>query len=259
MYIASCSFGKDSIATILLALEHNEPLDRVVFSEVMFDQSRNISAEIPEHIEWVYNVAIPKLEQMGVKVDVVRAEKDYVTLVRSIRKKGNHIGKALGFPYGGHCWVNSELKVAPIKKYYTRIAQGYDITQYVGIAIDEPIRLQRLDGTNKVSLLAKYGYTEDMAMQKCVEFDIVSPSYSVCNRGGCWCCMNRTIKAYTKFRRKHPHLWNELRELDKIPNRIIDKFKYGLTLSELETKMDKFELKEKQQLRLFEDEQANSI
>ena len=37
-YIASCSFGKDSIATILLALEHGEPLDAAVFSEVMFDQ-----------------------------------------------------------------------------------------------------------------------------------------------------------------------------------------------------------------------------
>jgi diphthamide synthase (EF-2-diphthine--ammonia ligase) len=30
-YIASCSFGKDSIATILLALENGEPLDGVVF------------------------------------------------------------------------------------------------------------------------------------------------------------------------------------------------------------------------------------
>ena len=29
-YIASCSFGKDSIATILLAREHNEPLDEIV-------------------------------------------------------------------------------------------------------------------------------------------------------------------------------------------------------------------------------------
>ena len=77
MYIASCSFGKDSIATILLALEHNEPLDRVVFSEVMFDHEKNISGEIPEHIEWVYKVAIPKLESMGVKVDVVRGKKDY--------------------------------------------------------------------------------------------------------------------------------------------------------------------------------------
>lgn len=77
LHIASCSFGKDSIATILLALEHNEPLDRVVFSEVMFDHEKGISGEIPEHIEWIYNVAIPKLENMGIKVDVVRAKKDY--------------------------------------------------------------------------------------------------------------------------------------------------------------------------------------
>lgn len=77
MYIASCSFGKDSIATILLALENNEPLDRVVFSEVMFDHEKGISGEIPEHIEWIYSTAIPKLENMGVKVDVVRAKKDY--------------------------------------------------------------------------------------------------------------------------------------------------------------------------------------
>lgn len=42
IHIASCSFGKDSIATILLALENNEPLDRVVFSEVMFYISRKI-------------------------------------------------------------------------------------------------------------------------------------------------------------------------------------------------------------------------
>lgn len=79
MHIASCSFGKDSIATILLALENNEPLDRVVFAEVMFDHSKGISGEIPEHIDWIYNTAIPKLEGMGVNVDVVRSDKDYVS------------------------------------------------------------------------------------------------------------------------------------------------------------------------------------
>lgn len=77
-HIASCSFGKDSIATILLALENNEPLDRVVFCEVMFDHARNISGEIPEHIEWIYSTAIPKLEAMGVKVVVVKSERDYL-------------------------------------------------------------------------------------------------------------------------------------------------------------------------------------
>lgn len=31
LHIASCSFGKDSLATILLALEHGEPLDEAVY------------------------------------------------------------------------------------------------------------------------------------------------------------------------------------------------------------------------------------
>lgn len=77
LYVCSWSGGKDSMATILLALEHNEPLDKVVFSEVMFDHEKGISGEVPEHIDWIYSTAIPKLEGMGVKVDVVRAKKDY--------------------------------------------------------------------------------------------------------------------------------------------------------------------------------------
>ena len=35
-HILSCSFGKDSIATALLALQHGEPLDELVYCEVMF-------------------------------------------------------------------------------------------------------------------------------------------------------------------------------------------------------------------------------
>lgn len=183
MYIASCSFGKDSIATILLALENNEPLDRVVFSGVMFDHSRNISGEIPEHIEWVYNTAIPKLESMGVKVDVVRAKKDYVQLCNTTYKKGDKIGYRYGFQAGGVCFANSELKIQPLHSFYSKFRKDYDIVQYVGIAIDEPKRLKRLEGTNKVSLLAKYGYTEKMAMDKCIEYNLVSPSYSMTSRG----------------------------------------------------------------------------
>lgn len=79
IHIASCSFGKDSIATLLLALEHNEPLDRTVFAEVMFDHERGISGEIPEHIDWIYSTAIPKLRSLGITVDIVKAKKDYVS------------------------------------------------------------------------------------------------------------------------------------------------------------------------------------
>lgn len=102
IYIASCSFGKDSIATILLALEHNEPLDRVVFAEVMFDHSRGISGESPEHIEWVYSTAIPKLETMGVPVDVVRAERDYTYFFQNAVGGGGTKVKYMDFRLRGN-------------------------------------------------------------------------------------------------------------------------------------------------------------
>lgn len=98
IYIASCSFGKDSIATILLALEHGEPLDAAVFSEVMFDHERGISGEIPEHIEWIYGTAIPKLHGMGVHVDVVRAERDYCYFFVNAVGGGVTQGKFTGSP-----------------------------------------------------------------------------------------------------------------------------------------------------------------
>lgn len=253
MYIASCSFGKDSIATILLALENNEPLDRVVYSEVMFDHEKGISGEIPEHIEWVYNTAIPKLESMGVKVDVVRARRDYVQLCNTIYKKGDNIGYRYGFQAGGVCKANSELKIQPIRSYYSQMRKDYSIVQYVGIAIDEPKRLARLEGTNKVSLLAKYGYTEKMAMDKCIEYNLVSPCYSMASRGGCWFCANAKLSLFLHIRSKYPEMWNELRKLDDIDKRIHGKFKYGKTLQEVEQEMDKYEWEQEHQLKLFND------
>lgn len=144
IHIASCSFGKDSIATILLAIENNEPLDRVVFSEVMFDISRGISGEIPEHIEWIYSTAIPKFEQMGVKVDIVRADTDYTYWFHHI-PNGKYKGKKEGFLIGGMCKLNSMCKVRPIKQYYKQFAD-FELVKYIGIAIDEPERLKRLRG-----------------------------------------------------------------------------------------------------------------
>ena len=250
IHIAACSFGKDSIATILLALENNEPLDRVVFSEVMFDHERGISGEIPEHIEWVYNTAIPKLESMGVKVDVIRGKCDYVTLCRRKLKSGKRAGQMYGLQNARFCYANSECKVAPINAYYKQFSKDYDIVQYIGIAIDEPKRLARLEGTNKVSLLAKYGYTEKMAMAKCEEYDLVSPNYRGGEfRGGCWFCYNANISRYVKIRKNYPHYWQAIRDLYYETN--TKAFKYTKTLQEVEKDMDALEYVKENQLTLF--------
>lgn len=83
-YIASCSFGKDSIATVILAYLHNEPLDLIVYSEVMFD--KKISGEHPAHLEFIYNKAKPTFENWGYKVKIVKSNKKK-SFLRSIRKR----------------------------------------------------------------------------------------------------------------------------------------------------------------------------
>lgn len=236
LYVASCSFGKDSIATILLALENNEPLDRVVFAEVMFDHEKRISGEIPEHIDWVYSTAIPKLESMGVKVDVVRAKRDYVSLCHQVLTRGKNTGLMYGIQNSFPCYANSMLKIAPIRSYLSKLSKDYSIMQYVGIAEDEPIRLARLDGTNKISLLAKYGYTEKMAMYMCCRYNLVSPIYSMGCRGGCWFCYNASISRYIHIRKEYPVYWKLLRELYYKTKSTT--FKYDKTLEEVEKEMD---------------------
>ena len=140
-FIASCSFGKDSLATILLAKEHGEPLDEAVYCEVMFD--KDISGEVPEHRDFIYSTAIPTLERMGVKIIVLRSEKTYVELFTGRVTRGPKKGMVRAFPLCGKCAVQRDCKVRPIDRYQKTLPAG--TIQYIGVAQDEQDRLLRLE------------------------------------------------------------------------------------------------------------------
>lgn len=148
LHIASCSFGKDSLATILLALEHGEPLDEAVYCEVMFD--KRTSGEVPEHRAFIYETALPRLERFGIPVRVLRSDKTYLDLFAGTVTRGPKKGLRRGFPLCGHCYVQRDCKLRPIRRYNRTLTP--DTVQYVGIANDEPVRLRRLQG-DQVSLL----------------------------------------------------------------------------------------------------------
>lgn len=135
-------------------------------------------------------------------------------------------------------------------RHYYRSFQDCDVIQYVGIADDEPKRLARLK-SNQVSLLHKYGYTEDMAYNLCKKYNLLSPIYGDNTRGGCWFCMNSKLPQYVRMRRKHPEIWEQLRQLSKRPNLCSYGFKYGKTLQEIEKEMDALQIYEDAQLLLF--------
>lgn len=251
-YFASCSFGKDSIATVLLAIQHKEPLDGILFTEVMFDASRNISGEIPEHITWIKNTAIPKLESMGVKTQILHSDRDYMYFFKNaVGGGGKHAGKLYGFPLAGKCVINRDCKVKPIKQYLRNM--GKNVTEYIGIAADEPKRLQRLND-RKISLLSKYGYTEEMAKELCRKHNLLSPIYDTDTRGGCWFCPNAKISSLSRLRKLHPDYWQELEALSHTPNLCSYGFRYGQTLQEVSAKIDKYDERQnirERQLSLF--------
>lgn len=237
-YFHSWSGGKDSTAAIILDHENGLPPSKIVFSEVMFDHKRGISGELPEHIAFVKERAKPLFESWGYEVEIVRAEKDYINNFYTVVTNSNtpeRIGKYRGWVLGGMCTANRDLKIKPMREYYKRLdLAGAEYTQYVGIAVDEPERLERLRGTNKVSLLERFGYTEKMAHDLCERHGLLSPTYQISKRGGCWFCPNQGYAelAYTKT--NYPDLWDELRELDKEENVVSHGFKYGKTITEVE-------------------------
>lgn len=213
-YIASCSFGKDSLAQIIVAKYYNEPIDEVVYSEVMF--TKEISGEFPEHIQFIREVAIPKLQSwFSLPTVIVKSPKTMWDDFHTLRVRGINAGKLRGFPIPGFCSINRDLKIPPIRSYLRD--QG-EITQYVGIACDEENRLKRLEGTNKVSLLAKYGITEQKCWDICESAGLLSPIYQFAKRNGCFFCPNASISELRHLYHEHPGLWIMLRELQSTHN-----------------------------------------
>lgn len=179
-YMAACSFGKDSIATVILAKEHKEPLDEVVYCEVMFDDE--ISGEVPEHRQFIYETAKPIFESWGIKVTILRSQKTYVSNFKHVITKGDQAGKIRAFPLCGRCSIQRDCKLPPINKYKRQM--GDDVIQYLGIAKDEQERLLRLEGTKKISLLDKYGIEESATFDMCRAYGLLSPIYEFTDRGG---------------------------------------------------------------------------
>ena len=120
-HILTCSFGKDSIATALLALQHGEPLDELVYSEVMF--SDTVSGELPEHKRFIYETAIPYFEKRGIPTRVLRGQKTYLDCFYHIVSRGNAEGKLASFPLTGRCGIQAAIsffKIFPRSKANTR-------------------------------------------------------------------------------------------------------------------------------------------
>lgn len=143
------------------------------------------------------------------------------------------------------------LLTPSLAKIYPWLAKEKEVVQYIGIAVDEPKRIDRIaDTKNKVSLLEKYGYTEEMAKEKCIEYGLLSPIYEFTNRGGCWFCPNARDCELRHLRNNHRDLWDKLLELEETPNLIGNKWN-TLTQTSIHDKEEQF-MWEDRQMNIFD-------
>lgn len=96
------------------------------------------------------------------------------------------------------------------------LAQGADtnIVQYLGIAADEPERIERHSRPGIILPLVEIGWDEAYCRQWCEENDLLSPIYTNAARGGCWFCHNQSVEQLRLLRKEYPKLWQILLKWD---------------------------------------------
>lgn len=224
--IASCSFGKDSIVAILIALAHSILIDHIVYVRIMFDD--NIPAEYPEHDDWVMQVAIPKMQaKYNLRTKIVYPTVTYKSLFYTTYAHGKNCGKIYGFPTFRVPWCNSKLKMSAIAEYTKLIG---DATYVVGIAADEYKRLHKKTIHDTILPLVEYGITESMAYDMCKSAGLLSPIYTYRKRTGCWFCHNQSIRDLNNLHDIHPELYDKLMDMESDSP---IKFRTDYTLSDL--------------------------
>lgn len=209
-WVVSWSGGKDSTATILKAIEYNIPIKKVVGVMMMWDET--LSLDLPEVVDFKYKTAERLRNEFGLTVELVPSIKtfmqDTTQLITTRSKKENAIGKPNGIVSAlmGKCH-GTTVKTNTVKKHRDK-----DDLELIGITIDEPKRLARLEGKNKYSLLATLNLTQEDSYKICEEYNMLSPVYTMyeLQRDGCFVCPNARKAEREYIKNNHPELFEKI-------------------------------------------------
>ena len=210
-YIASVSFGKDSLAMLLLLLEKHKPLDEVIF----YDTGMEFAA-----IYDIRDAILPLLKNRGILYTELHPAYDfeYQMMARPVqgRKGGTHCG---------YSWCGGRCRWGTTDKLRALEYRCVGACEYVGIASDETERLKKERKGHKVFPLAEWGKTEANCLLYCYdrgfewrEHGANTPDgtirlYDILDRVSCWCCANKNLRELRKIYRYLPDYWERLKQL----------------------------------------------
>ena len=221
-YIASISYGKDSLAQLEVIHQHGLPLTDIVTADIM--ATPTIPAYLPELVEFRERLDKEIEARYGIPVTHVRADVSFEEVFhRKLSKRAAHDGIWGWPPVFGH-WCMRVLKTDPIHKYF----KDLDCVSWIGIAADEVARQGQLN-ERKRSALVEHGITEAMAMEICRGLGWVSPTYQHSGRDGCWFCMCQGLDQLRRLYNEFPEYWALMMSWDKDTEK---RFKIDNTLSD---------------------------
>ena len=200
-YIASVSFGKDSLAMLLRLIDEDFPLDEVVF----YDTGMEF-----EQIYKTRDIVKSMLLEKGIKYTELGPQRPFIdTMINYPHKSKKGLLKN-GYGWcGGPCRWGTTEKLKALDKY----CKGSWV--YVGIAHDELERLARLRGKAKVAPLDYWKMTEKDCLQYCYAKGYTwGGLYNYLDRVSCWCCRNKNLKELANIYKYMPEYFKKLVELE---------------------------------------------
>lgn len=208
-YIASVSFGKDSLAMLLLLLKKGYPLDEVVF----FDTGMEFEA--------IYNIRdniLPLLKEREIVYTELNPKEPF--LYKMFDKPVN--GKN-GFHYG-YSWCGGVCRWGTTEKLKVLEKHCKGAFEYVGIAADEVGRLEKERKGHKLFPLADWGMTERSCLKYCYKqgYDWIEEKvslYRILSRVSCWCCGNKNLRELRLMHKHLPFYWDKLKNLQSRTDR----------------------------------------
>ena len=205
------SGGKDSTCSVLLHLEQGDTVKAVCYIPMF---TEDIPLITKNHYEFIMNTA-DRLREMGAEVYIVSGMTYWDFVVHTI-SKGDNEGKIFGFPTAitGMCEFKTYSKVKALKK----CGVGHYDYEDIGIAYDEQQRQEQLTDSKR-SILVEKQFTEKMAKQKCIEYNMLSPHYDNDTRDGCALCPNAPKKRRLQWFKDYPEAIQLVIDLQEIVKR----------------------------------------
>ena len=229
-YIASVSFGKDSLAMLLLLLSREERLDEVIFYDTGME------------FQSIYDIRdkiVVLLKERNIKYTELKPKYsfEYIMFDKPVKHRDGTYSNGYSW-CGGRCRWGTTEKNKTISKYLKK-NYGEDYKEYIGVAYDEQNRVK--DDVHKLYPLIDLNMTEKDCLEFCYsqgyywEEDGIR-LYDILDRVSCWCCANKNLKELRNYYNYLPTYWNKLKVFQEKTDRPFKNNKY--TIFDLEKRFD---------------------